>query len=245
MLLHLDASRHAWLPGSAQQDLVSVSDDATNEVYYAALVPEESTRTVLAALQAVVATHGVFCALYTDRASHFVHTPREGQPQGQTQVQRALQQLGIEPIAAWSPQARGRKERLYGTLQGRWPAELRLRGLHTMAAANAWLAAEGIAAFNRRFQVAPAQEGTAFVATTADLDRVFAVQTERIVRPDNTVQVGRRVLQLDASPLRCHFVKCRVLVHEHLDGTCTVTYGPHVIGRYDAHGQAVCVISAA
>jgi transposase len=237
MLLHLDASRHAWLPGPGQQDLVSVSDDATNEVYYAALVPEESTRTVLAALRAVVARQGVFCALYTDRASHFVHTPRAGAPQAETQVRRALRQLGITPIAAWSPQARGRKERLYGTLQGRWPAELRLRGLRTMEAANQWLATEGIAAFNRRFQVAPAQTGTAFVPTTADLERVFALQQERVVRPDNTVQVGRRVLQLSASPLRCHFVKCRVVVHEHLDGGYSVAYGPHVIGRFDAEGQ--------
>ncbi|NTU80947.1 MAG: hypothetical protein HGA45_16465, partial [Chloroflexales bacterium] len=112
---------------------------------------------------AVVATHGVFCALYTDRASHFIHTPPAGHPRAQTQVERALQQLGIELIWAHSPQARGRKERLYGTLQGRWPQELRLRGVTTAAEANAWLQADGIAAFNRRFAVAPAQPGSAFL----------------------------------------------------------------------------------
>jgi len=128
MLLHIDASRHAWIPDGLQ-DLVSVSDDATNELYYARLVPEETTRTVLEALRAVVATQGRFCALYTDRASHFIHTPKPEQPQRRTQVERALEQLGIELIAAHSPQARGRKERLYGTLQGRWPQELRVAGI--------------------------------------------------------------------------------------------------------------------
>lgn len=236
MLLHIDASRHAWLVGQPACDLVSISDDATNEVYYAQLVPEENTRTILTAVRAVVAARGVFCALYTDRASHFVHTPPAGQPRAQTQVQRALAALGIELIAAHSPQARGRKERFYGTVQGRWPQELRLRGLTTVETANAWLTTEGIAAFNARFAVTAAQTGTAFVPTTLPLDDIFAVQAERVVRADNTVQYGRRVLQLGATPLRCHFVRCRVVVREHLDDTLTVHYGPHVIGRYDADG---------
>lgn len=235
MLLHIDASRHEWIPGP-MQDLVSVTDDATNELYYAQLVPEESTLTVMAALRTVVATHGVFCALYTDRASHFIHTPPAGQSRQQTQVERALQQLGIELIAAHSPQARGRKERFYGTVQGRWPQELRVRGITTVAAANTWLVEEGIARFNQRFRVAAAQEGTAFVPTTADLERIFSIQHERVVGNDNTVQIGRKRLQIGASPLRCHFVRCRVLVHEHLDGTLSVTYGPHVIGRFTAEG---------
>jgi transposase len=236
MLLHLDASRHAWVPGLGQ-DLVSISDDATNEVYYAQLVEEENTRTVMAALRAVIAARGVFCALYTDRAGHFIHTPPAGQTRGQTQVQRALQQLGIELIPAHSPQARGRKERLYGTLQGRWPQELRVAGVTTVAAANAWLRQEGVARFNRRFAVPPAGDGTAFVPTTAPLDRIFSVQHERTVGNDNTVQIGRRRLQIAASPLRCHFVRCRVLVHEHLDDTLSITHGPHVIGRYAADGR--------
>lgn len=235
MLLHIDASRHTWVPGG-QQDLVSISDDATNELYYARLVPEENTLTVMAALRHVVARHGLFCALYSDRASHFLHTPAAGQERHQTQVERALQQLGIEAIAAHSPQARGRKERLYGTLQGRWPQELRVRGITTVSGANAWLAEEGLRRFNDRFRVPAVQEGTAFVPTTADLDRVFSVQHERVVGNDNTVQIGRRCLQIGPHPLRCHFVRCRVLVHEHLDGTLSVTHGPHVIGRYGQDG---------
>jgi len=237
MLLHVDASRHAWLPGERQDDLVSISDDATNELYYAQLVEEESTLTVMAALRAVVATHGVFCALYSDRASHFMHTPPAGQPRQQTQVERALEQLGIAAIAAHSPQARGRKERLYRTVQGRWPQELRLLGITTRDAANAWLATDGRARFNRRFRVAAAQTGTAFVPTSADLDRIFSIHHERVVGNDNTVQVGRRRLQIAATPLRCHFVRCRVTVHEHVDGTWSISHGPHVIGRYTGEGE--------
>jgi transposase len=244
MLLHIDASRHAWVPGG-QQDLVSISDDATNQVYYAALVPEENTRTVLAALATVLTAHGLFCALYTDRASHFIHTPKAGQPRHQTQVERALQQLGIELIAAHSPQARGRKERLYGTLQGRWPQELRVAGIRTPEAANAWLAAHGIPSFNRRFQVPAAQAGSAFLPAPAELDHILSIQEERIVSNDNTVQFGRRQLQLGATPLRCHFVRCRVTVHSHLDGTLSITHGPHEIGRYAADGQPLPLRRAA
>jgi len=235
MLLHIDASRHAWVPGG-QQDLVSISDDATNELYYARLVPEENTVTVMPALRHVVAHQGVFCALYSDRAGHFIHTPPAGHARHQTQVERARQQLGIDAIAAHSPQARGRKERLYGTLQGRWPQELRGRGMTTVPAANAWVAEEGIRRFNARFRVSATHEGTAFVPTTAALDRIFSVQHDRTVGNDNTVHFGRRSLQIGASPLRCHFVRCRVVVHEHLDGTLSVTHGPHVIGRYTSDG---------
>jgi transposase len=246
MLLHLDASRHAWVPDDPTlYDLVSVSDDATNELYYAVLVAEENTREVLRAIRAVVATHGVFCALYTDRASHFIHTPPAGQPRAQTQVERALQQLGIELICAHSPQARGRKERLYGTVQGRWPQELRLRGITTVAEANAWLAAEGMAAFNRRFGVAPAQPGSAFLPTSLDLERICTLQHERVVSNANTVQLGRRHLQIGPSRFRCHFVKCRVTVHEHLDETLSITYGPHLLGRYTAEGAALATEAAA
>lgn len=237
LLLHIDASRRAWLPGERQDDLVSISDDATNELCYAQLVEEENTRTVMAALRAVVASQGVFCALYCDRASHFIHTPPAGHSRVQTLVERALAQLGIEAIAAHSPQARGRKERLYRTMQGRWPQELRLAGVTTREAANVWLETEGRARFNRRLAVAPAQAGTAFVPTTVDLDRIFSIHHERVVSNDNTVQIGRRRLRIAASPLRCHFVRCRVTVHEHVDGTWSMSHGPRIIGRYTAEGQ--------
>ena len=121
-------------------------------------------------------------------------------------------------------------------MQGRWPQELRLREIATPAAANQWLREDVIPSFNRRFRVAAAQPGTAFVATTQDLDRVCSIQHERVVSNANTVQLGRRVLQLWPSPLRCHFVRCLVLVHEHLDETISVCLGPHVIGHFRADG---------
>ena len=248
MLLHIDASTHRWLtagPAGRMQDLVSVSDDATGEVYYGAFVEEENTRTILAALRAVVETQGVFCALYSDRASHFIHTPSAGQEPHPTQVQRVLAHLGIRLIAAHSPQARGRKERFYRTVQGRWPQELRVRGITTMAAANAWLQAEGIAAFNHRFGVPAAQAGTAFVPPPAGLERLFTIQHARTVSNANTVQFQRRVLQIGATPLRCYFVRCRVTVHEHLDGTLSITYGPHTIARFTATGDPVAQAAAA
>ena len=228
----------------ATYDLVSVSDDATNEMYYAVLVEEENTREVLRALRTVVATQGVFCALYTDRASHFIHTPPAGQPRHQTQVERALQQLGIELICAHSPQARGRKERLYRTVQGRWPQELRLRGVTTVAAANAWLQAEGIAAFNRRFAVPPRRRAPRSCPTTLDLERICTVQHERVVSPPTPCRWAAALTDRPVA-LRCHFVKCHVTVHEHLDGTLSITYGPHVLGRYTEEGQPLTTEAAA
>ncbi len=248
MLLHIDASTHAWLgagTASRTQDLVSISDDATSEVYYAALVEEENTRTVLAALRAVVETQGVFCALYSDRASPFIHTPPAGRESHATQVERVLGQLGIRRIVAHSPQARGRKERFYRTVQGRWPQELRLRGVTTLATANAWLQTEGIAAFNRRFAVPAAQAGTAFVPAPGGLELLFTLQHARTVSNANTVQFKRRVLQIGATPLRCHFVRCRVIVHEHLDDTLSLTYGPHTIARFTAEGDPLPLTAAA
>lgn len=165
MLLHIDASQHRWLAGEHWHDLIVILDDATSEVYYAQLVEQESTLTVLAALRAVVHQHGVFCALYSDRATHFWSTPKEGQGvdrQRLTQVGRALHDLHIEMIPAYSPQARGRSERNFGTWQGRLSQELRLRGITTMGEANRFLREYYIAAFNRKFAVAPRQPGSAF-----------------------------------------------------------------------------------
>lgn len=249
LLLHIDASKHAWLPaaGSGYQDLLTISDDATNQLYYAAFVDEESTATVMVALEEVVRTRGVFCALYTDRASHFVWTPKTGEafdPRRKTQVGRALQQLGIELIAAYSPQARGRKERLYGTLQGRWPQELRVRGLTTPEAANVWLRREGIAAYNARFAVPAAQPGNAFLPAPAGLERIFSIQHDRMVGNDNIVRFGQLALQLEAAAFRWSFAKCHVTVHAHLDGTLSVTYGPHTIGRFTATGEPSGAIEA-
>ena len=240
MLLHLDGSTHAWLPEGRHYDLLAVLDDATSEIYYAQLVEEESTRTVLAALRAVVEKKGLFCALYSDRASHFFETPKAGgkiDPQRLTQVGRALGRLGIRMIPAYSPQARGRGERNFRTWQGRLPQELRLRKIRTVEEANAFLRQEYLEEFNRRFARPAAQPGSAFLGLAGqDLERVFALQHERVVSQDNTVQIAQRVLQLEKTPWRNTLAGCQVIVYEHLDGTLSVGYGPHWVGRFSAEG---------
>jgi transposase len=238
MLLHIDASQHRWLGGEQWHDLIVVLDDATSEVYYAQLVEQESTLTVLAALREVVQKHGVFCALYSDRASHFWSTPKAGEVvdrQRLTQVGRALRDLHITMIPAYSPQARGRSERNFGTWQGRLPQELRLRGIHTVEEANRFLREHYIGEFNRKFRVPAAQPETAFVPVAGpDLDRIFSLQHERIVNRDNTVQIANRVLQIEKHHWRGTLARQRVLVCEHLDGRITIYYGPHTVGHYPA-----------
>jgi transposase len=240
MLLHLDGSSHAWLGDGRRYDLLVVLDDATSEIYYAQLVEQESTRTVLAALRQVVEKKGLFCALYSDRASHFFETPKAGakiDPQRLTQVGRAMQQLGIRMIAAYSPQARGRSERNFGTWQGRLPQELRLRGITTVEEANRFLRQEYIAELNRRFAVAAAQPGSAFLPLQGqDLECIFALQHERVVNRDNTVEIAHRVLQIEKTPWRNTLAGGAVIVYEHLDGTLSVGYGPHLVGRFNAQG---------
>jgi transposase len=245
MLLHADASTHAWIPGlEGTQDLIAVLDDATSEVYYARFVPQENTRTMMAALKAVIEQQGLFCALYTDRASHFVTTrtgqsPHQSQqPARPTQMERALGQLGIEPIPAHSPQARGRMERLWETWQGRLPQELRLAGITTWEAANAFLQPAWIPCHNRTWTVPAAQQGTAFVPYMGgQLDRIFALHHERTVGNDNCVTFLNRRWQIPQSTWRYSFAKCRVKLYEHLDGTMSIGLGPHTLGHYDAQGR--------
>jgi transposase len=243
MMLHVDGSTHAWLGGSTRQDLVAILDDATSEVYYAQLVDQESTATVMAGLKEVIERKGIFCSLYSDRGSHFFHTPTAGGPPDRsrkTQIGRALQQLGIEAIPANSPQARGRCERFFGTWQGRVPQELRLRKIFTMAAANEFLAKEWIRYHNRNFTVPAQQAGTAFVPYAGtDLKKIFSYQEERIVGNDNTVKFGNVSLQIEPQKFRFSMARCRVLVCQHLDDTISVYYGPHRVGSYQADGEAI------
>src|SRR5271157_5395187 len=243
MLLHLDGSRHRWFQDERWYDLLVMLDDATSEIYYAQLVEEESTVTVMAALREVIERRGLFCALYSDRGSHFWLTPKAGgkvDPHRLTQVGRALRELGVQMIPAYSPQARGRSERSFGTWQGRLPQELRLHGITTVEAANRFLREEYIGEFNRRFQVAPAQRGSAFVACprSKDLDLIFALQFERTVNRDNTVSFQNLGLQIERVPWRGTLASCNVTVHQHLDGTISLTHGPHRLGRYNPQGVA-------
>jgi transposase len=241
MLLHQDASRHDWLDGAPPLDLVVTLDDATSAIYSAFLVAEEGTASSFRGLAEVVAAKGLFCALYTDRGSHYFHTPTAGGAVSRTQrtqVGRALAQLGIEHIAAYSPEARGRSERAFRTLQDRLPKELRLAGISDVETANRWLAEVYLPEDNARFAVAAEQDGSAFVADTAQAWReILCIQEERVVGNDNTVKWRRLSLQIPPSPLRCHFVRAKVRVHEYPDGTLAVFLGPHRLARYDAEGR--------
>jgi len=196
---------------------------------------------VLTALRAVIEQQGLFCALYSDRASHFFLTPKAGEPVDKyrlTQVGRALKELGVQMIPAYSPQARGRSERSFGTWQGRLPQELRLAGIGTVEEANQFLREHYVAEFNAKFAVAAAEKGTAFRRPTrTDLEWIFTIQTERTVAKDNTFSLQRQIWQLDQTSWRHSLAGCTVTIHEHLDGTFSVRYGPHLVGRYDGEGN--------
>src|SRR5208283_2205099 len=243
MLLHVDGSRHRWFQDERWYDLIVILDDASSQIYYAKLVEEESTATVMAALWEVIERQGLFCALYSDRGSHFWLTPKVGgkvDAHRLTQVGRALRELGVQMIPAYSPQARGRSERNFGTWQGRLPQELRLHGITTLEAANVFLREHYIAAFNGRFQVAPAQRGNAFLpCPRKNLDLIFSLQFERTVNRDNTVSFQNLQLQIERVQWRGTLAGCNVIVHQHLDGTISLTHGPHRLGRYSAQGAAI------
>jgi transposase len=241
MLLHIDGSKHQWFGDERWYDLIVILDDATSEIYYAQLVEEESTRTVMAGVRAVIESKGLFCALYSDRGSHFFVTPKAGEKVDKhrlTQVGRAMKELGIQMIPAYSPQARGRGERNFGTWQGRLPQELRLAGISDVESANRLLRERYVAEFNERFTVPAAERGTAFRRTArTDLDWIFTVQTERVVSKDNTVAISDRSWQLEKCRFRSSLAGSTVTIHEHLDGTVSVRYGPHVVGRYSGAGE--------
>ena len=244
MMLHQDASMHAWLPGDARKyDLVVTMEDATSALYSAFLVDEEGTASSFRGLREIVATHGLFCSLYTDRGSHYFFTPEAGGKVSKTvltQVGRALDQLGVQHIAAYSPQARGRSERAFRTLQDRLPKEFKLAGIGTVEAANVWLRASFIPDYNRQFAIGAEQEGSAFVADTMGAWReILCIQEDRTVGNDNTVKWEGLSLQLPPSRLRPHFVKATVRVHAYPDGRLAVFWGPHRLADYDAKGIIV------
>ena len=240
MMLHQDGSRHEWLQGQPPLDLIATMDDATSTIYSAFLVEEEGTVSSFQGLAEVFGAHGLPMSLYTDRGSHYFYTPEAGGKVDKsrlTQVGRALRQLGVEHIAAYSPQARGRSERLFQTLQDRLPKELALNAITTMDAANAFIRDHYIPAHNARFAVKAEQEGSAFVAIPGvDLNEILCVQEERQVGHDNCVSFNRLKLQIPESPLRAHFVKANVKVRHYIDGTHAIFHGPRCIGRYDGKG---------
>jgi transposase len=240
MMLHQDGSSHQWVAGQVW-DLIVTMDDATNEIYSAFLVAEEGTMSSFRGLAEVIAAHGLFCSLYTDRASHYWHTPAAGgkvDKDTPTEVGRALAQLGIEHIPAYSPEARGRSERMFGTLQDRLVKELRLAGITTMEEANRFLREVYLPQHNARFAVAPEEPETAFVADRLGAHRdILCQHHDRVVGNDNCVRYKRLALQIPPSPVRHHFVKVKVRVHEYPDGTLAIFHGPRCLGRYHPNGE--------
>jgi transposase len=247
MMLHLDGSTHAWLGEDHPNfDLLVVLDDATSEVYAAEFVAQEGSKTCMQVLRETIEKKGTFCSLYVDRAMHFVITTQAGSKPDRSrksQIERALDRLGIELIAAYSPQARGRSERLWRTWQGRLPQELRLAQIKDMTSANRFLK-EVFIPWHNQTLVKPASDlsATAFIPihSNMNLDLIFSIQVKRQVNADNTVQFKKKILQIPKQKDgRFSYAGVSVIVHEHLDQTLSITYGPHLLGRYTEDGLPI------
>jgi transposase len=246
MMLHQDGSQAAWLTGRPQLDLIVSMDDATSTIYSAFLIEEEGTVSTLRALLDVFTAHGLPSSLYTDRGSHYFYTPKADGPVDKdrlTQVGRALKHLGIEHIPAYSPEARGRSERMFGTLQDRLIKELAKAGIREVDAANAWIRDIYLPEHNARFAKPAALAENAFVAADpALLAETLCIEEERVVARDNTVAYDSHRLQLPASPARAHYVKARVKVREYPDRTLAVFHGPRRVAHYTAQGAPIAAV---
>ena len=250
MMLLQDGSPHHWIPALDRElDLVVTLDDATGELYSAILVEEEGTASSFLGLAETITKNGLFRSLYTDRGSHYFHTPKAGGrvDKGRlTQVGRALKQLGITHIPSYSPEARGRIERVFGTLQMRLPPELRLAEIATMAAANRYLEEHFVPDYNARFAVSAAEAGSAFIAYAGQpLEEVLCIQEERQVGRDNCVRWKGLFLQIPPQPHRHHYVKATVRVHEYPDRGLAIFDGPVCLGRFDRDGRPINAARAA
>jgi transposase len=239
MMIHQDGSRHAWVVGH-QWDLIVTMDDATNEHYEMVFVEEEGTASSFQGVKTVIETHGLFCSFYSDRGSHYWNTPKAGGKVDKnqlTQFGRAMKQLGIEMIPAYSPQARGRGERAFATHQERLAKELALAGITDIDNANKYLKQFYRPAFNKEFSRLPAEKGSAFVAFLGDnLDDILCEQFERTVGNDNCVHFDGLRLQIPENPYRMHYVKVRVRVHRYPNGGLAVFHGPRKLAQYDQKG---------
>ena len=240
MMLHQDGSRYEWLLGQ-QHDLIVTLDDATGAIYSAFLVDEEDTMSSFVGVAEVITRHGLFNSLYTDRGSHYWHTAKAGHKVDRlnlTQFARAMAQLGIEMIPAYSPQARGRSERVFGTLQDRLPKELRDARLTDVAQANRFLKRRFVPAYNREFALPATETGSAFVPWVGHrLADILCLQEEHIVRADNCVSYQNMLLQIPADRHRCHYVKAKVRVHEYPDHHLAIFHGPRCLAHYNANGK--------
>ena len=242
MMIHQDGSRHEWVAGR-QWDLIVTMDDATSEHYSMFFVEEEGTASSFRGVRDVIEARGLFSSFYSDRGSHYWHTPEaDGKVDKDhpTQFGRAMRQLGIEMIAAYSPEARGRSERAFGTHQGRLPQELALAGITSMAAANRYLAEVYLPAFNTEFAQSAMAEGSAFVPWIGgSLDDILCEQFERTVSADNCVRFDGLILQIPADRRRCHYVKARVRVNRYASGALAVFHGPRALAYFTPDGTPI------
>jgi hypothetical protein len=239
MMLFQDGSKHAWLGEGSDLDLIVTMDDATSAITSIFLCEEEGTASSFRGLSETIREHGLFSSLYTDRGSHYFFTPKAGAKVDKTQltqVGRALKQLNVEHIPSYSPQARGRIERLWDTLQKRLPPLLRVNAIVTMEAANRWLSEVYIGEHNARFAVAATEEGTAFVPFVGELANILCIQEERVAGLDNTVRYEGRCLQIPPNRNRHHFARSTIRVLEYWNGEIALFHGPREIARFHSDG---------
>lgn len=240
MMLHQDGSRHEWVLGK-QWDLIVTMDDATNEHYNMFFVSEEGTASSFQGVQDVILNKGLFSSIYTDRGSHYWFTPEEGGRVSKTQLTqfgRAMQQLGVTMIPAYSPQARGRSERMFRTHQDRLTKELAMHHITSMEEANRYIKKTYLPAYNREFKRKPPEEGSAFIPWVgAHLEDILCEHHERTVTPDNCVSFEGLSLQIAPDNYRCHYVRTKVNVHRYIDGSLAIFHGPRKLADYDIHGK--------
>jgi transposase len=240
MMLHQDGSDHEWVPNK-RWDLIVTMDDATSTHYSMFFVEEEGTTSSFQGIKEVILTKGLCCSFYSDRGSHYWLTPEVDGPvdkQRLTQFGRAMHRLGIEMIAAYSPEARGRSERAFKTHQGRLPQELALHGITAMDEANKYLKNVYMTAYNAEFSIPAAVEGSAFVPwISGEIDDILCEQYDRTVGKDNCVRFEGLVLQIPKDQYRCHYVKAKVRVHRYADEQLSIFHGPRKLASYDAKGN--------
>lgn len=239
MMIHQDASTHEWVEGHVW-DLVVTMDDASNEIYSALFVEEEGTWSSFEGVKETIEGQGLFCSFYSDRGSHYWTTPKAGgrvDKQQLTQFGRAMRQLGIDMIPAYSPEARGRSERMFRTLQARLPKELKLAGITRQEDANRFLKETFLPEFNTRFRVKPQIEKSAFIRWKTShirLKDILCIQEERTVNKDNTVSYKGKSWQIPESTMRYSYAKCHVKVYDYGDGSLAIFHGPREIARFKA-----------
>jgi transposase len=240
MMLHQDGSSHEWVPGK-KWDLIVTMDDATNEHYSVFFVQEEGTASSFQGVQDVILKKGLFSSIYTDRGSHYWFTPKEGGKVSKTQLTqfgRAMKQLSIEMIPAYSPEARGRSERMFRTHQDRLTKELALHNITTMTEANRYIKKVYLPAYNKEFKQKSLEEGSAFIPWVgAHIEDILCEQHERTVSPDNCVTLDGQTLQIPADKYRCHYVRVKVKVHRYIDGSLAIFHGPRKLADYDENGK--------